>query len=286
MSKINALITTLVLGASSVAMADSSVSFHGTAQASWGSSVVAPVVRDHRTSLATYQAPRPRGTWIALSEPMKLARGRGVLDINARMPLNQIRLQSASGQAFISMVTVQYVNGASQVVTVNQWIDSRNPIAQFNLNRTAVVDSIQINGSRGMRSGRFQVFGYAASTRPEGPVYTPPIYQPPVPVTIAASMNFARTDGYRRLAVTPSTRFSTLRLAGVSGQTFISKIEIQFANGQTQSLHSLNRTLLAGQSFDLALQGSSPISQLLVFTNDTLTPVPSDVTGELTISAL
>ncbi len=164
MSKIKALITMLVLGTSSVAMADSSVAFH---QGTWGTPTPAPVVRDHRGPLPAYQQPvRVRGTWISLSEPMKLARGRGVLDINARMPLNQIRLQSASGQAFISTITVQYVNGASQVVTLNQWIDARNPMAQFNLNRTAAVDAIYINGSRGQRAGKFQVFGYATSNRP------------------------------------------------------------------------------------------------------------------------
>ncbi len=289
MSKIKTLIATLVLGTSSVAMADSSLSFH--ANASWGTPMSAPVVRDHRTSLATYQAPtRVRGTWISLAEPMNLARGRGVIDIDSQLPLNQIRLQSAWGQAFISTVTVQYTNGASQVVTLNQWIDSDNPLAQFNLNRTAQVDSIFISGSRGMRSGKFQVFGYATSMRPE-PVYQPPVYQPPVyqaprPVTIATAVNFARTDGYRTLTVNESASFSTLRLDGVSGQTLISKIEIQFANGQTQSLRGLNRTLLPGQRLDLALRVNAPISRLIVFTNDTLTPVANHITGEFTVSAL
>ena len=292
MSNLKAFLTLLVLGTSSVAMADSSLSFHANAQASWGTPVTSPAVRDHRTSFATYQAPtRLRGTWVSLSEPMNLHRGRGALDVDSRMPLNQIRLQSASGQAFISTITVQYVNGASQVVTLNQWIDARNPMAQFNLNRNAAVDSIYISGSRGMRSGTFQVFGYASSTRPEGPVYSPPIYQPPVyqaprPVTIATAVNFARTDGYRTLTVNESARFSALRLDGVSGQTFISKIEIQFANGQTQSLRGLNRTLLPGQTIDLALQANAPISQLIIFTNDTLTPVANHITGEFTVSAL
>lgn len=172
MSKMKALIATLVLGTSSVAMADSSLSFHANAQASWGTPTSAPVVRDHRPAIVSYHQPaRVRGTWISLTEPMSLSRGRGFIDLQSRMPFNQIRLQSASGQAFISTITVQYTNGASQVVTLNQWIDARNPMAQFNLNRTAQVDSIQINGSRGMRSGKFQVFGYATSTRPTRPYY-------------------------------------------------------------------------------------------------------------------
>lgn len=154
MSKIKALITMLVLGTSSVAVADSSISFH--AHGLWGLSAPAP----------EHQPNRLRGTWVSLTEPMKLARGRGVVDINARVPFNQIRLQSSSGQAFISTITVQYVTGATQLVTVNQWIDARSPMAQFNLDRTAQVDSIRINGSRGLRSGTFQVFGHATSLRP------------------------------------------------------------------------------------------------------------------------
>lgn len=182
MSKIKALITALVLGTSSIAMADTSVTFSGRAD-EWGT--VSPDVRDHRTATTypayhapVYQAPATtfsRGTWISLAEPMNLGRGRGgkMIDLDSRALFNQIRLQSASGATFIGTVTVQYKNGASQVVTVNQWIDSQNPMTQFALNRTAQVDSIMINGSRNRRSGKIQVFGYASQTRP-----SPPIYQP------------------------------------------------------------------------------------------------------------
>lgn len=179
MSKIKALITALVLGTSSIAMADTSVTFSGRADAQWGN--VSPDVRDHR-SYPGYQAPVhqapvttfARGTWVSLAEPMNLGRGRGsLIDLDSRAMFNQIRLQSASGATFIGTVTVQYRNGASQVVTVNQWIDSQNPMTQFALNRTAQVESIMINGSRNRRSGKFQVFGYASHTRP-----MPPIYQP------------------------------------------------------------------------------------------------------------
>lgn len=275
MSKLTSLITMLVLGTSSVAIADSGLSFHASAQASWGTPASAPVVRDHRSMYAPYhQATRVRGTWVSLSEPMQLARGRGVLDIDSRMSLNQIRLQSASGQAFISTITVQYVNGASQVVTLNQWLDAYNPIAQFNLNRTAQVDSIFINGSRGMRAGMFQVFGYASSTRPEVPVYTPPVYQPPVHQTgmvLASHMSFENTDGRKFLTVGHEKgAFSTLRLQGNSGSTFIEQVVVEFTNGQSQLMSNVDRTLLAGQALDLRLDGGgrTGITRIVVYNNE------------------
>jgi hypothetical protein len=182
MSKIKALITALVLGTSSIAAADTSVTFSGRADAPWGTA--SPSVRDHRSETAypgyqapVYQAPTTtfaRGTWVSLAEPMNLGRGRGsMIDLNSRALFNQIRLQSASGATFIGTVTVQYKNGASQIVTVNQWIDAQNPMTQFALNRTAQVDSIMINGSRNRRSGKIQVFGYASQTRPSPPIYNP-----------------------------------------------------------------------------------------------------------------
>ncbi len=281
MSKIKALITALVLGTSSIAMADTSVTFSGRADAQWRT--VPPDIRDHRTYPA-YEAPVSqapvttfaRGTWISLAEPMNLGRGRGsMIELDTRARLNQIRLQSASGAAFIGTVTVQYVNGASQVVTVNQWIDSQNPMTQFALNRTAQVDTIMIHGSRNRRSGRIQVFGYASSTRSTPPIYHPPVYQPivyqPVGTVLATNMSFVNTDGRKFLAVgAEKGAFSTLRLQGNSGSVFIEQVLVEFTNGQSQLMSNIARTLLMGQSVDLKLDGAgrNGIKRIVVYNND------------------
>lgn len=290
MSKIKALITAtaLVLGTSSAAMADTGLTFR--AQASWGTSwgspaVTNPVVRDHRTTAPTsYQRPTPvfgRGTWISLAEPLHLRRGRTFIDLDSRAQLNQIRLQSTSGQAFISTITVQYVNGASQVETLNQWIDARNPIAQFNLNRTAPVDSIMINGSRSHRGGKFQVFGYATTRpMPERPVYQPPVYQPPgyqppvyqppvyqPPVTVAPisvplanNMTLWGSYGSKEIVVNSDARtFSMLRIIGNAGSSSMSHIIVAFTNGHQQMI-PINRTIVGGDKLDVTLDGAGRYS--------------------------
>jgi hypothetical protein len=275
-------------------MADTSLTFH--AQASWGTPAsTAPVVRDHRLPAPapaygnTQWTQRPatvfgQGTWISLAEPMNLARGRHLLDLNTSAKLNQIRLQSTSGQAFIGTLTVQYVNGASQVITLNQWIDSRNPMAQFNLNRTAQVDSILINGSRSQRGGKFQVFGYATSTRPTPPIYQPerpPVYQPPVyvpqrTIPLANSMTLAWTRGSKEISVGYNMgSFRTIRLTGVTGDSIFSHVLVSFTNGHEQMI-PVKRTLKGGETIDLNLDsaGRGSIARLVVFQTDS-----TDVVG-------
>lgn len=308
MSKIKALITTLVLGTSSVAMADTSLSFRATAQASWGAPSIAapPVVRDHRMTTVSYERPttRLRGTWISLAEPMHLRRGYNVIQLGTQAPLNQIRLQSASGQSFISTVTVQYANGASQVVTLNQWIDARNPMAQFNLNRTAAVTSIFINGSRGHRSGKLQVFGYASSTRPVPPVYhpeqppmyvppvfQPPVYQPPAPavgvtVPLANNVTLWGSYGSKEIVINSNLRsFSTLRITGTTGSSPMSHIIVAFTNGHQQMI-PINRTQVPGENLDLTLDGAGRynIARVVVYHNGTSELVGP--TGSFNISAM
>ena len=298
MSKFKALITALVLGSSSAAMAAPSVSF--SAEASWGT--VSPTVRDHRdqrtvTTYPAFEAPTSRfarGTWISLAEPMNFRRGQSVIDIDSRAKLNQIRLQSASGASYIGTVTIWFVGGASQVITLNQRLDARNPMAQFNLNHTAQVDAITINGSRSQRGGTYQVFGYAASTRPTPPIYQPerpPVYQPPVyqppGLVLSTNMSFQNTDGRRFLTVgAEKGAYSTLRLQGNSGSTFIEQVVVEFTNGQTQVVSNVDHTLFAGQIVDLRLDGAgrNSIKRIVVYNNEN--GVPSSNAGEFTATLL
>jgi hypothetical protein len=298
MLKINALITTLVIGTSSVAMADTTFSFNATAKASWGTpTVTAPIVRDHRKTTISFQQPatRLRGTWISLAEPMNFNRGRNTLDLSSTAQLNQIRLQSASGSAFIGTVTVYFVGGASQVVTLNQMIDARNPMAQFNLNRTAQVDAIMITNAKNQRAaGKLQVFGYASSTRPTPPVYQSeqpvyqapvyqlpayqaPVYQPTTPLSVPLANNITLwgTHGSKEIVVDNQRSFSTLRVTGTTGQSPMSHIIVAFTNGHQQTI-PINRTQVPGENLDLTLDGAGRynIARITVYHNGT-----SDLVG-------
>jgi len=288
MSKIHALITTLVLGSSSVALADTSVSFNASARASWG--LPTTTVRDHRTTTSVQPAPAiVRGTWISLAQPLS---GNAELRLHARAPLDQIRIQSESGSSYISSVIIRFEDGSRQHVRLDRWIDARNPILQFNLERSGRVDQIRIKSSGRFQMGSYQVFGLRAQRfeRPVPPVYQPPVYQPPVHqpnlVTLASGLNFFGTTGYKFVNVAAGTgRFSTIRIQGLTGQVHLQHIVVNFTNGYTQTLDAIERNLVAGQYFDLPLDaaGGNSVSQIIVFTNRTSTPVQT-LTGEISVS--
>ncbi|MBA3455588.1 MAG: hypothetical protein H0T42_21015 [Deltaproteobacteria bacterium] len=293
MSNLKTIIATLILGSSSVALADTNFSFKASAHTSWGTPTTVPTVRDHRFSTTAYR-PMVRGTWISLAEPMS---GNAHLRLQSQAQLNQIRIQSASGASYISHVSVRFMDGTRQSITLNKWVDGRNPMLQFSLDRSARVDRILIQGSAHGRRGSYQVFGYGTrmAEAPMPPVYQPPVYQPPVfqppiyqpTVTLAAGLNFFGTTGRKFVAVDQNLgRFSTIRVQGLSGHTRIQRIEVRFANGYEQTLDAVNRTLLPGQVLDIPLDaaGGSLMRQISVFTNDGYTPVQT-LTGEVSVSA-
>jgi len=290
MSKFNALITMLVLGSSSVALADTSFSFSGSAQASWGT----PTVRDHRTSPTpvyqpTYQpayhsgATLTRGSWMSLAAPMS---GNANLRLTSQAVLNQIRIQSAQGASYISTVNVRFADGSRQTLNLNKWVDSRNPMLQFSLNRTGRVDRIQINGSAQGRRASYQVFGYGTQVAetPMPPVYQPPVHQPRMTI-LATALNFYGTTGRKQLTVNAG-QFSTIRLKGLSGMTHINRVEIRFSNGQGQTLDAIGANLRTGQILDIPLDGAgaNTVTAVEVFTNEGYTPVRT-LDGEISVAA-
>jgi len=283
MSKFHALITTLVLGSSSVALADTSFSFNASAQTSWGTP--GATIRDHRTTTSYQPAPSMvRGTWISLAQPLS---GNAHLRLQSQAQINQLRIQSTSGSSYISTVTVRFADGSRQHVTLNRWIDARDPMLQFNLERSGRVEQITIKSSGRYRNGSYQVFGYGTQRfeRPTPPVYQPPVYQPNL-VTLAAGLNFFGTTGFKFVNVEANKgRFSTIRIQGLSGQTHIQRVEVHFTNGYGQTLDAIERDLVTGQYFDvpLDLAGANSVSQIIVFTNHSATPVLS-VTGEIRVS--
>lgn len=166
MSKIKALITTLILGSSSLAMAAPGATF--SAQASWNTGVqkviTAPNVRDHRTvdTMARHDDRpnrRPRAAWIALGEPKQLARGRDLIRVAAKTPFSQLRIQSTAGATRISQLTVVYTDGTRQVMQLDRRINPRNPMIEVDLAGTRQVASLLISGSSSRRAS-YQVFGH------------------------------------------------------------------------------------------------------------------------------
>ena len=116
---IKALITMLVLGSSSVAMAHpvSQVDFEG-----------APVVtRDHRSPPFVPQ-------WTTLGTTSQS--GNGAMKFYASPSAGKftmLRLQTTAGKAFIKQVEIKFAGGATQVVALNQYLNAANPIITIDL---------------------------------------------------------------------------------------------------------------------------------------------------------
>ena len=150
---LKAIIATVVLGASSAAIAapSSTVQFRGEAR--WGTP--AP---------QTYHRDRNRGyfrnnTWVALTSPLRLDSGRTAIDVNQRRSFQQLRVQTTSGASRIDKVIVRFEDGQRQVIDVNQRLSTQNPMINIDLNgQQRRVDRIVVMGDS-RRGGAIQVFG-------------------------------------------------------------------------------------------------------------------------------
>lgn len=256
MSKIKALITTLVLGSSSVAMASPSFSLSAGAEWSFGNRTSSgPVIRDHRTT-----------TWTALSQPVSAMYGRTTIRLHNTAAFSTLKLQGVAGAAYVDNIILELANGRRQVIEVDRWIDSRSPV-QLNVKNNRQISSVTINGSANRRAS-YQLFGHAqypmyetpVSNPPvyQPPVYQPPVYQPPVyqGVLLGSGLDFAHSDGREFITVgAQKGSFEAIRIMGTSGTTFVKMVQIDFADGTSQFLSAINRELRAGQSFDLELDG-------------------------------
>lgn len=149
---LKAIIATIVLGASSVAVAQPAVTVRGEAR--WG----------QPDTYRTYERDRRpqwrNNTWVALTSPLQLDRGRTMIDVNQRRSFQQLRLQQTThGMTHIDRVVVRFENGERQVIAVNQRLSTRNPMINIDLDgRQRRVDRIIVMGDS-RRGGAIQVFG-------------------------------------------------------------------------------------------------------------------------------
>lgn len=154
---LKAIIATLVLGASGAAIADPGPAVTVRGEARWGEPLpVQTYQRDHQRD---YRPHWRNNTWVALTSPLQLDRGRAMIDVNQRRAFQQLRLQTTNGMSFIDRVVVRFDNGERQVIDVNQRLSTRNPMINIDLEgRQRRVDRIIVMGDS-RRGGAIQVFG-------------------------------------------------------------------------------------------------------------------------------
>jgi hypothetical protein len=128
---IKALVTMLVLGSSSVAMARPV-----TVQ----SYEEAPIVRDHRRlppeSAAAEGAPRTPPfvpPWVTIGTESRAIDGAMAFRVSPRLDngfakgFTTLRLLSAGGKSLISRVEIQFANGRRQLVELNKYLTASSP---------------------------------------------------------------------------------------------------------------------------------------------------------------
>jgi dihydropteroate synthase len=154
MSKIKALITTLVLATSSIAAAAPGVAFKASTT----------VVRDHRVDArplpAMYRIPA-RPAWIALSSPTQLAQGRNAIKVATPSRYSQLRLQATAGSSYIKSITIRFADGTKQNLAINKTLDARSPMVELPVSSRASVQRVVIKGSTNRRAS-VQLFGTRA----------------------------------------------------------------------------------------------------------------------------
>ena len=170
---IKALITALVLGSSSLALA--SPSWSGGVQVTtasryghgpvvrdhrgWGEEQPAPVVRDHR---GDFDGDRDRDgsrNWVELNQ-VAMANGHEAVYLNSNERFSTVMIKSATGCTNISEIHIGYANGEVQIVRdVDQRLDGSNPMMTVALDQRSPVRRIVIygNGDRGASNTVFAI---------------------------------------------------------------------------------------------------------------------------------
>jgi hypothetical protein len=140
---LKALVTMLVLGSSSVALARP-VAVSGSA----GASIT---VRDHRAP-RDYRAPVPAPApahdgsyrtpppfvplWVTLGTESRIIDGAMAFRVNPTLRsarFSALKLQSAGGKSLIHRVEIQFANGRTQVVQLNQYLTAASPTITIDL---------------------------------------------------------------------------------------------------------------------------------------------------------
>ncbi|HWU89027.1 MAG TPA: hypothetical protein VN253_17300 [Kofleriaceae bacterium] len=175
--KIKALITMLVLGSSSVALARP-VAVSGTVEASWTYGTTrtapapAPIVRDHRAPgwapapapaqnieadcRAAEHSPPFVPVWTTLGATNQIANGQMSFAVGQSAgKFRMLKLQSTAGKSLINQVKIQFTNGRTQVVELNKYLTAANPVITIALGSEAprAIRNITVVGRNARMSG-------------------------------------------------------------------------------------------------------------------------------------
>jgi hypothetical protein len=166
---LKALITTLVLGSSSVA----SVAVAHPVNAPIDAPVNAPIVRDHRAPAAEdcgpvhtrpapiYQPASHRSRWVTLGSVDDVVDGAVSFRVGrfsrGGQQFRALKLSSEAGKSLIQRVLIRFANGRTQVVEVNEYLNASNPSITIDLDgRARSIAKVTVIG-RNARQSAYRV---------------------------------------------------------------------------------------------------------------------------------
>jgi hypothetical protein len=154
MKKLTALITTVVLGASSVAMARPAQLLDN----GWRERQDLRMDREREPQFSGQRTYRP--TWVALSGATRIAGGRDVIPVGSQKGrFTQLRFQTTEGASLIDRVLIRFSDGRWQATDVNKQIDTGHPMVEVVLDGDRKkIDQIIVIGAANRRAS-YQVFG-------------------------------------------------------------------------------------------------------------------------------
>ena len=158
---LKALITTLILGSSSAAMARPVAPIYQPTQPAptYRHYEPAPVYRTPAYRTPAYRTPAYRSSWVTLGSVNHIADGEMSFWMGRTMNdrFSTLKLKSSAGKSLIQRVLIQFANGRTQTVDVNQYLNASNPTITIDLQgRERAISKVTVIG-RNARQSSFSV---------------------------------------------------------------------------------------------------------------------------------
>jgi hypothetical protein len=159
---VTTLVTTVVLGASSVALAKPAYTTYPTTSQHGTSPHVVPsyrdTARDHRAPSPFQRFQRPQQRWMELSSAATTRAGRQVIPVSTASRLSTLKLEATRGSTLIGKVLITFGNGTTQVVNLDKRITPNAPALIDVDGRARQITRIVVQG-RGNSRSSYRVLG-------------------------------------------------------------------------------------------------------------------------------
>lgn len=153
--KLAALVTTFVLGLSSVALAAPSAPARMPARPA--PTKLAPAKIDHQAQMRPMRPMVKPVKWTSLSSSSRLAASRfatskAQIHVRSKAAYSTVKLEAKAGSTFIDKVVITFGNGRSQTVELDKTLTARSPLLIDLNGESRFITKIVVHGKGGPRA--------------------------------------------------------------------------------------------------------------------------------------